>query len=113
MKNTSMKLGMTCLSQGTSHIPNIFSAPTISVSAKKSNAMINGVHADKYFLCPAVLNIVSAIIPAIMLRKTAVSADMPYIHSYTVSILFLPLCLFVWLVIFKKLSPDSLYFCRV
>lgn len=89
MKNISMKLGITCLSQGTYHIPNIFSAPTISSNAKNKSAIIRGLQAAMNLRCPAILNMVSAIMPAIMLRNTAVSADMPYIHSYTVSILHL------------------------
>lgn len=89
MKNTSMKLGITCLSHGTFHIPNIFSAPTISSRAKNRSAIIRGLQAAMNLRCPAILNMLSAIMPAIMLRKTAVSADIPYIHSYNVSILHL------------------------
>ena len=92
-------------------MPNTFSAPTISSIAKNTSPAINGTHAARYFFSVDILNMLSAIMPAIMLRNTAVSAAIPYIHSLIVSIctsLF-----FVWFVLFKKLSTPKVFIAEV
>lgn len=84
--NISMKLGITCVSHGVLQTPNILSAPNISSIANKINAIIRNFHAPSIFLCVVFSSMLTAMLPAIMLRNTFVSSAIPYTQSYGVNI---------------------------
>jgi len=77
IRKTSMKLGMTCVSQGVLQMPNTFNAPKISSIVNSISATINGFHAHRYLRCAVFSKSVKARIPATMLRKTAVIIAIP------------------------------------
>lgn len=86
MTKTRIKLGMTWVIQGVLQMPKILSAPKISTAVKRTSATLSGFHAARYLRCLACSNMLSAIKPAMMLRKTVVSTAIPYTQSYGVNI---------------------------
>lgn len=89
IRNTSMKLGTTCVIHGLLQIPNVLRTPRISSMTKRINVIINGFHAARYFFLDACWNMDIAMNPATIESTTVASCVIPYIQSYGVNIIHL------------------------
>lgn len=85
IRNTRMKLGTTWVIHGLLQMPNVRRIPRSSSTTNRTRAIINGLHAARYFFCAACWNIVIAMKPATIESTTVASCVMPYIQSYGVN----------------------------